>query len=328
VDHDLPGAEHLVVGDVNIQLNHIGASAHFHKIRVKSFILAPVKHVFEIKDNKKIAPDIFHLEIYAPLVAKKFLAGQFIVLRPLETSERIPLTIMRTDIGNGTITLVVKAIGLTTKQLCSLKVGDVVADLLGPLGHPSQIDYFGTVAIVGGGVGTAVSFAVAESLKNAGNRIVSIIGARNKEFMILEDDFRAISDEVYVMTDDGSYGKKGFVTQQLIDLYAQGKTFDRVITAGPIPMMSIVADITREQKTPTIASLNPIMVDGIGMCGGCRALVGGKIVFVCVDGPEFDAHQVDFDSLIRRNNAYRNIEKEKEHTCRLDAHITEDMKNE
>ncbi len=284
--------------------------------------------MFEIKDKKKIAPDIYQLEVYAPLVAKKFLAGQFIVLRSLGTSERIPLTIMRTDIKNGTITLVIKAIGLSTKQLCGLNAGDSIADLLGPLGHPSQIDFFGTVAIVGGGVGTAVSFAVAESLKNAGNRIVSIIGARNKDFMILEDDFREISDELYVMTDDGSYGKKGFVTKQLIDLYAQGMTFDRVITAGPIPMMRIVADITREHKTQTIVSLNPIMVDGIGMCGGCRAIVGGKIVFVCVNGPEFDAHQVDFESLIRRNNAYRNIEKEKEHACRLNAHIAESVKNE
>ncbi len=284
--------------------------------------------MFEIKDKKKIAPDIYQLEVYAPLVAKKFLAGQFIVLRSLETSERIPLTIMRTDIENGTITLVIKAIGLSTKQLCGLNEGDSIADLLGPLGHPSQIDFFGTVAIIGGGVGTAVSFAVAESLKNAGNRIVSIIGARNKDFMILEDDFREISDELYVMTDDGSYGKKGFVTKQLIDLYAQGMTFDRVITAGPIPMMRIVADITREHKTQTIVSLNPIMVDGIGMCGGCRTIVGGKIVFVCVNGPEFDAHQVDFESLIRRNNAYRNIEKEKEHACRLNAHIAESVKNE
>jgi ferredoxin--NADP+ reductase len=284
--------------------------------------------MFEIRDKKKIAPDIYHLEVYAPLVAKKFLAGQFIVLRPLETSERVPLTIMRADVENGTITLVVKAIGLSTKQLCGLKVGDAITDLLGPLGHPSQIDSFGTVVIVGGGVGTAVCFAVAESLKNAGNRIVSIIGARDKDFMILEDEFRAISDEVYVMTDDGSYGKKGFVTQQLIELYAQGRTFDRVITAGPIVMMRIIADITREHKTPTIVSLNPIMVDGIGMCGGCRAVVNGKIVFVCVDGPEFDAHQVDFDSLIRRNNAYRNIEIEKEHACRLDAHIEKSVSNE
>ncbi len=284
--------------------------------------------MFEIKDKKKIAPDVYRLEVYAPLVAKKFLAGQFIVLRPLETSERIPLTVMRADVENGTIMLVVKAIGLSTKQLCGLNKGDTITDLLGPLGHPSEIDTFGTVVIVGGGVGSAVSFAVAESLKNAGNRVISIIGARNKDFMILEDDFRAISDELYVMTDDGSYGKKGFVTKQLIDLYEQGKTLDRVITAGPIPMMRIITDITREHKTPTIVSLNPIMIDGIGMCGGCRAVVGGKIVFVCVDGPEFDGHQVDFDSLIRRNNAYRNIEKEKEHACRLDAHIEENVKNE
>jgi len=300
----------------------------FYRKLLKSFILGWVKNMFEIKDKKKIAPDVYHLEVYAPLVAKKFLAGQFIVLRPLETSERIPLTVMRADAKNGTITLVIKAIGLSTKQLCGLNKGDAITDLLGPLGQPSEIDTFGTVVIVGGGVGSAVSFAVAESLKNAGNRIISIIGARNKDFMILEDDFRAISDELYVMTDDGSYGQKGFVTKQLIDLYAQGRTLDRVITAGPIPMMRVIADITRKHSTPTIVSLNPIMVDGIGMCGGCRAVVGGKIVFVCVDGPEFDAHQVDFDSLIRRNNAYRDIEKEKEHACRLDAHIAEDIKNE
>lgn len=277
--------------------------------------------MFEIKEKKKIAPDIFQFEVFAPLIAKKFLAGQFIVLRPLETSERVPLTIMRRDIDQGTITLVVKAIGLSTKQLANLNEGDVIADLLGPLGHPSEIDNYGTVLIVGGGVGTAVSFAVAESMKEAGNRIISIIGARDKDFMILEDDFRAISDELYVMTDDGSYGKKGFVTQQMIDLYAQGVEINRVIAAGPILMMRYVADITREHNTPTIVSLNPIMVDGIGMCGGCRAVVNEKIVFVCVDGPEFDAHKVDFDSLIRRNDAYKNIEQEKEHACRIDAQI-------
>jgi len=269
--------------------------------------------MFEIKDKKKIAPDVYRLEVFAPLVAKKFLAGQFIVLRPLETSERIPLTVMRADAKNGTITLVIKAIGLSTKQLCGLNKGDAITDLLGPLGQPSEIGTFGTVVIVGGGVGSAVSFAVAESLKNMGNRIISIIGARNKDFMILEDDFRAISDELYVMTDDGSYGKKGFVTKQLID---------------PILMMRIITDITREHNTPTIVSLNPIMIDGIGMCGGCRVLVGGKIVFACVDGPEFDGHQVDFDSLIHRNNAYRDIEKEKEHACHLDARIGGDIKNE
>ena len=284
--------------------------------------------MYEIIEKTKIAPDIFRFEVSAPLVAKKFQAGQFVVLRPLENSERIPLTIMRADKNNGTITLIVKAIGLSTKQMAQLDEGDAFADLLGPLGNPSEIDLFGTVVIVGGGVGTAVSFAVAESLKNAGNRIVSIIGARNKEFMILEDEFTEISDEIFVMTDDGSYGIKGFVTQQLKELYEQGRDIERVIAAGPLPMMRAAVEVTRKYETPTIVSLNPIMVDGIGMCGGCRAVVDGKIVFVCVDGPEFDGHKVDFESLMRRNNAYRNIEAQKEHDCLLDAQIIEAQKNE
>jgi len=282
--------------------------------------------MFEIINKNKIAPDIFQIEVQAPLVAEKFQAGQFIVLRPLETSERIPLTIMKADKEAGTITLVVKAIGLSTQQLAALNPGDQICDLLGPLGHPSEIGYFGTVVIVGGGVGSAVSFAVAETLKKAGNRIVSIIGARNKEFMILEDDVRSISDETYVLTDDGSYGKKGFVTEELKELYAEGRAFNRAIAAGPLPMMRAVVEITREHKTPTIVSLNPIMVDGIGMCGGCRAVVGGKIVFVCVDGPEFDGYQVDFDSLMRRNNAYRDIEALKEHECKIDGQLSLEQK--
>ena len=279
--------------------------------------------MFEIKSKIKIAPDIFRFEIYAPLIARKFQAGQFIVMRPLESSERVPLTIMKADREAGTITLIVKAIGLSTRQLAELNEGDAVADLLGPLGKPSEIDKFGTVVVVGGGVGTAVAFAVAQTLKEAGNRIIIISGARDKSFVILEDDLREISDELIMATDDGSYGVKGFVTELLKDLYRKGERIDRVIAAGPLPMMKLIADITREHGTPTITSLNPIMVDGIGMCGGCRALVNGKIVFVCVDGPEFDAHQVDFDSLMRRNNAYRGIEQEKEHTCKLDAQIEE-----
>lgn len=282
--------------------------------------------MYKIIEKTKIAPDIFKFKVSAPMVANKFQAGQFIVLRPFDDSERIPLTIMKADKEDGTIFLVVKAIGLSTKQMAEMNAGDSFADLLGPLGHPSEIDNFGTVVFVGGGVGTAVSFAVAESMKAAGNRIISIIGARDKDFMILEDDFAGISDEMYVMTDDGSYGKKGFVTQQLTELYEQGSHFDRVIAAGPLPMMRATVEITRKYKTPTIVSLNPIMVDGIGMCGGCRAKVDGKIVFVCVDGPEFDGHLVDFDSLMKRNNAYRQTETQKEHACHLDAHIAESKK--
>jgi len=284
--------------------------------------------MFTIELKEKIAPDIFRLEIQAPLVAKKFKAGQFVVLRPFPTSERMPLTIMKANLNTGTIALIVKAIGLSTRQLCGMKVGDKVADLLGPLGKPSEINTFGTVAVIGGGVGTAVSFAVAQALKEAGNRIISLSGARDRSFVILEDDLRAISDELIITTDDGSYGIKGFITEELKKLFLRDDRIDRVIAAGPLPMMRLVADITRPYRTPTIVSLNPIMVDGIGMCGGCRALVGGKIVFVCVDGPEFNAHQVDFDSLMRRNESYRDIEKKKEHACKLDAQIKNMRNNE
>jgi ferredoxin--NADP+ reductase len=278
--------------------------------------------MYEIVEKNKIAPDIYQFKVSAPLVAEKFQAGQFIVIRPLETSERIPLTIMKADKNAGTITLVVKAIGFSTLQLAGLNEGDQICDLLGPLGNPSEIGQFGTVLVVGGGVGTAVTFAVAEALKNSGNRIISIIGARDKDFMILEEDFCLISDELYVLTDDGSYGKKGFVTEELKALLANERKFDRVIAAGPLPMMRAIVEITRDYEIPTIVSLNPIMVDGIGMCGGCRAIVGGKIVFVCVDGPEFDGHKVDFDSLMRRNVAYRDIEARKEHECKIDEQIT------
>jgi len=280
--------------------------------------------MFEIINKQKIAPDIYQYEVSAPLIAKKFQAGQFIVMRPFADSERIPLTIMGSDRKAGTISLIVKAIGLSTKQLALLHKGDVIADVLGPLGHPSEIENFGKVVVVGGGVGTAVAFAVAVALKQAGNTIISIIGARNKDFTILEDEFADISDELYVMTDDGSYKKKGFVTQQLQELYDSGMQFDRVVAAGPLVMMRAVAELTRPYGTPTIVSLNPIMVDGIGMCGGCRALVDGKIVFVCVDGPEFDGHKVDFESLNRRNQAYRGIEHNKEHQCMIDEQLEEE----
>lgn len=282
----------------------------------------------QIISKSKIAPDIFRLEVSAPLVAEKFKAGQFIVLRPLPISERVPLTIMQADPTRGTISLIVKAIGLATKQLSQMEVGQEISDLLGPLGNPSEIDHYGTVVTVGGGVGTAVTFAVARALHAAGNRIIALNGARNKDFVILEEDLKQFADEVITTTDDGSYGQQGFITDALENLYKKEIPIDRVISAGPLPMMKIIAEITRKHDTPTIVSLNPIMVDGIGMCGGCRAIVGSKIVFVCVDGPEFDAHQVDFDSLMRRNQAYHGIEIQKEHDCQLDKHIAADLKDE
>lgn len=288
----------------------------------------PDQNMFEIISKLKIAPDIYRLEVGAPLVAEKFRAGQFVVLRASERSERIPLTIMRADANAGSITLIVKSIGLSTRELCAMSPGDQIADLLGPLGMPSEIKRFGTVVIVGGGVGSAVAFAVADALKNVGNRIITISGARDRDFVILEEEFSKISDQLIITTDDGSYGHKGFVTEQLEELYKKGMKIDRVIAAGPLVMMKFVAEITNKHKTPTIVSLNPIMVDGIGMCGGCRVLIGEEIKFVCVDGPEFDAHQVDFDSLIRRNTAYGDIERQKEHDCRLDAYIADELTHE
>ena len=283
---------------------------------------------FSIVSNTRIAPDIYRLQIHAPLVADKFQAGQFIVLRPLPTSERVPLTILRADRETGIISLIVKAIGLSTRQLSQMTVGQTVADLLGPLGNPSEIDYFGRVVIVGGGVGTAVAFAVAETLGQAGNQVIALSGARNKDHVILEGDLKEIADEVIVTTDDGSYGHHGLITEELMNLFARGMQIDRVVAAGPLLMMKAIAEVTRSHGTPTVVSLNPIMVDGIGMCGGCRARVGGKIVFVCVDGPEFDAHQVDFDSLMRRNEAYRAIETQKEHECKLDISVQANLQHE
>jgi ferredoxin--NADP+ reductase len=220
-----------------------------------------------------------------------------------EFGERIPLTIADSDSDKGTITIIVQGIGKTTKKLNLLEAGDYISDVVGPLGKPSHIEKFGTAVSIGGGVGTAIAYPTAVALKEAGNYTISIIGGRTKEFVILENEMREICDEVFITTDDGSYGKHGFVTDQLKELINQRK-IDFVLAIGPIPMMKAVAEVTKEKGIPTVVSLNPVMVDGTGMCGGCRATVDGKTVFVCVDGPEFDAHKVDFETLGRRNRTY------------------------
>ena len=265
-----------------------------------------------------IAPNIKRFTIHAPKIAIKRKAGQFVIIRLNDVGERIPLTIADSDSEKGTIDIIVQGIGKTTKDLNSLESGDFIADVVGPLGKSSHIENFGTAVSIGGGVGTAIAYPTAVALKQAGNHTISIIGGRTKEFVILENEMRKVCDVVFVTTDDGSYGKHGFVTDQLKELIETRK-IDFVLAIGPIPMMKAVADVTRDKGIQTVVSLNPVMVDGTGMCGGCRASVDNKTVFVCVDGPEFDAHKVDFKTLMTRNQSYLMEEKEslEQHECRL-----------
>jgi ferredoxin/flavodoxin---NADP+ reductase len=274
----------------------------------------------KIISAKFIAPDIKKFEIEAPKIAVKRKAGQFVIIRINEHGERIPLTIADSSPEKGTITIIVQGIGKTTKELNSLKSGEYIQDVVGPLGKPSHIENFGTAISIGGGVGTAIAYPTAVALKQAGNYTISIIGGRTKEFVILEDEMKKVCDEVYPTTDDGSYGFHGFVTQKLQELIDGGKKIDFVLAIGPIPMMKAVAKVTQPYGIKTVVSLNPVMVDGTGMCGGCRATVDDKTVFVCVDGPEFDAHKVDFETLERRNRTYNVAEKRalENHICKLD----------
>jgi ferredoxin--NADP+ reductase len=265
--------------------------------------------VFKIAHAEFIAPGIKRFVIEAPRIARKQRPGQFVILRLYEQGERIPITIERSDRKRGTINIVVQSIGKTTHLLNSLEAGDSILDVVGPLGKPSEIVKFGTVVVMGGGVGTAMAYPTAVALKNVGNYVISIIGARNKELVILEREMREVSDVAMVTTDDGSYAEKGFVTDKLWQLIENGTHIDFVLAVGPIPMMKAVADLTRDEGIRTIVSLNPIMIDGTGMCGGCRVLVDGKSQFACVDGPEFDAHRVNFDVLVQRNAMYREAEQ-------------------
>jgi len=276
----------------------------------------------QIISAKFIAPNIKRFEILSPKIARRRKPGQFVIIRIDESGERIPLTIADSNTENGTITIIVQSVGKTTMELNMLEKGDTILDVVGPLGKPSEIEYFGTAVSVGGGVGTAIAYPTAVALKKSGNHTISIIGGRSKEFVILEDEMRKVCDEVYVTTDDGSYGKKGFVTDQLKELINKMQ-IDFVLAIGPIPMMKAVADVTREKNIKTVVSLNPIMIDGTGMCGGCRARVDNKTVFVCVDGPEFDAHKVDFQTLDRRNRTYfmdEKISREK-FQCKSEKHL-------
>jgi len=265
--------------------------------------------MFNIQHAEFLAPGIKRFVIEAPRIARKQQPGQFVIVRLYEHGERIPLTIERSDPERGNINIVVQSIGKTTNLLNSLETGDSILDVVGPLGKPSEIKQFGTVVVMGGGVGTAMAYPTAAALKRAGNRVISIVGARSKELVILEREMREVSDTVMVTTDDGTYAEKGFVTDKLRQLIDSGTRIDLVLAVGPIPMMRAVADMTRKEHIHTVVSLNPIMIDGTGMCGGCRVLVAGKSQFACVDGPEFDAHQVDFSVLVQRNSMYRTAEQ-------------------
>lgn len=265
--------------------------------------------MFKILSAQFIAPGIKRFVLQAARIARKQRPGQFVIIRVNETGERIPLTIEKSDPEKGTVNLVVQSIGKTTHLLNSLETGDSILDIVGPLGKPSEIENFGTVVIIGGGVGTAMAYPTAAALKHAGNRVITIIGGRNKDLVILEPEMREVSDTVFVTTDDGSYSDKGLVTDKLRQLIENGSRIDLVLAVGPIPMMRAVAEMTRKEHIKTIVSLNPIMIDGTGMCGGCRVLVEGKSEFACVDGPEFDAHRVDFAVLVQRNAMYREAEK-------------------
>jgi ferredoxin/flavodoxin---NADP+ reductase len=255
--------------------------------------------------------------IQAPQIAAKAKPGQFVILKADETGERIPLTISDIDPEEGTITVIYMVVGKSTELFKSLQEGDGYQDVIGPLGKPTHVEKLGTVVCVGGGTGVAVLFPITRAFKEAGNRVISIIGARNKDLLILEDKMKAASDELHVCTDDGSYGRKGFVTEVLKEIL-QKDAIDLTVAIGPVPMMKFVSAMTKDFNVKTLVSLNPIMIDGTGMCGGCRVSVGGKTKFACVDGPEFDGHQVDFDNLSSRLQAYADEErKAHEAYCRI-----------
>ena len=275
--------------------------------------------MFKILKKKILSPGVFQFVIAAPRIAKKAEPGQFIVLRVNEEGERIPLTIADFDRSQGTITIIFQVVGATTELLGSLSAGDAILDFVGPLGKQSYIERgMGTIVCIGGGIGVAPVYPIARGMKQAGNKVISIMGAKNKDILIMEAEMKSVSDEVLVTTDDGSYGIKGFVTTALQQLVDRGEKIDEVVAIGPVVMMRSVVEATRPLHIKTVVSLNPIMVDGTGMCGGCRVHVGDETKFACVDGPEFDGHEVDFKGLMSRQRMFRDLEaKGKDHVCHI-----------
>ena len=263
----------------------------------------------KIVRKERFSEKVVRLDIEAPLIARSRRPGNFVIVKIDDKGERIPLTIASSDIEKGTITLVVQAVGHSSARLCELNEGETIADVVGPLGRPTDIRNYGTVVCAAGGVGTAPMLPIIEAMKKAGNKVIAVLAARTKDLIILEDQVREFADEVVIMTDDGSYGTKGLVTNGVENIINREKV-DFCVTIGPAIMMKFVSLLTKKYEVPTIASLNTIMVDGTGMCGACRVTVGGKTKIVCVDGPEFDAHQVDFDEMMMRLGAYRDLEAE------------------
>lgn len=274
--------------------------------------------MYKIVKKTTLNPTVTRMEISAPLIAKKAEPGQFIILRVDEDGERVPLTIADTDIENGTVSIIFQIVGGSTEALNHLNEGDSLHDFVGPLGKATETEGLKKVAIVGGGVGCAIAYPVAKKLYELGCEVHAIIGFRSKDLLILEDEFKHVSSKLIVMTDDGSYGEKGVVTNALKELLDSGEKYDQVITIGPLIMMKFVSALTKEYGVDTVASMNPVMIDGTGMCGGCRLSVGGKTKFACVDGPDFDAHEVDFNEAMSRAATYKSFErKAHEEVCNL-----------
>ena len=264
--------------------------------------------MFEILERTALNPTVTRMVISAPLIAKKARPGQFVILRAGETSERIPLTVADYDRAEGSVTIIVQTVGATTEKLSRMKEGDSLQDFVGPLGRPTELEGLKKVAVVGGGVGGAIAYPIAKRLHELGCTVHSIVGFRSKDLVILENEFRAVSDELILVTDDGSHGRKGVVTAPLEERILAGENYDRVIAIGPLIMMKFVCLTTKKYGVPTVVSMNPIMIDGTGMCGGCRLSVGGETKFACVDGPDFDGHLVDFDEAMQRGAMYKEFE--------------------
>lgn len=274
---------------------------------------------YRIIRKMDLNPQIFLMEIEAPLVARRAEPGQFIILRIDETGERVPFTIADFDREKGTVTIIVQALGKTTKELSTLNENDSVLDFAGPLGMPTKLDGLKKVAVIGGGLGTAIAYPQAKKLSKMDADVTVIAGFRNDDFIILEDELKAVSNNLIITTDDGSNGTKGFVTDRLKELLERGERYDEVIAIGPLFMMRAVCEITKEYDIPTTVSMNPVMIDGTGMCGGCRVIVGGEVKFACVDGPDFDGHKIDWDAALKRQQMFKKYEKEsEEHShCRI-----------
>ncbi|MEG0751616.1 MAG: sulfide/dihydroorotate dehydrogenase-like FAD/NAD-binding protein [Oscillospiraceae bacterium] len=274
--------------------------------------------MYKIVARKELNPTVTRMDVAAPLIAQKARPGQFVILRPDSDSERIPLTVAATDPEAGTVSIIFQIVGETTMRLNAKKVGEELSDFVGPLGRPSELDGLHKVAVVGGGVGCAIAYPVAKELHERGCEVHSIVGFRTKDLVILEEEFRASSDRYVLMSDDGTAGEKGLVTDALKKLIESGEKYDEVIAIGPLIMMKFVCKLTKELGIKTTVSMNPIMIDGTGMCGGCRLSVGGETKFACVDGPDFDGHLVDFDEAMARGAAYKEYEqKHREATCNL-----------